>query len=190
MRYFLGFLIILGLIILGVILFIRLLFGGGGGETPAPTTAALTSYARTSTVMQLVIQGPIVADQDYRQIQIDVGNTGNEIRMITGFQGNVANRQTFSSNADAYANFLRAIDLLGYTNGDKSEALADERGYCPQGNRFVFSITDGSETKQRFWSTSCDQREGSFQGDADTITDLFKAQIPGYDELTSEFRVE
>lgn len=183
MRYFIGFLIILGLIILGIILFIRLLFGGS--EPQPKDTEALTSYARTSTIMQLEIGGPITADQDFRRVQIDVGTNGNEIRIYKGYQNEVIRRENFYGSAESYANFLRAIDLLGYTNGDASEELADERGYCPDGQRYVFSIIDGSETKQRFWSTSCG-KQGSFKGSDGAITELFENQIPGYSEITDD----
>jgi len=183
MRYFIGFLIVVGLIILGIILFIRLLFGGG--EQPQlKDTEALTAYARTSTVMQLEIAGKINADQDHRRIQIDVGDSGNEIRILKGYGNEVIRRENFHSTSEAYANFLRAIDLLGYTRGNTDESMADERGYCPSGRRYVFSIVDGAETKQRFWSTSCG-REGSFQGETNNIIQLFEAHIPGYNEITN-----
>lgn len=182
MRYFIGFLIILGLIILGIILFIRLLFGGND-QPQMKDTEALTSYASTRTIMQMEIAGPITADQDHQRVQIDVGTGGNEIRIYKGYQTEVLRRENFHSNPDAYANFLRAIDLLGYTNGDTAENMADERGFCPGGERYVFSIADGAETKQRFWATSCG-KEGSFKGQSDMIVELFQAQIPGYSDLT------
>lgn len=184
MRYFIGFLIILGLIILGIILFIRLLFGGGG-QPEVSNTEALTSYAQTSTVMQLEISGPINANQDHRRVQIDVGTGGNEIRIYKGYQTELLRRENFHSNPDAYASFLRAIDLLGYTSGDTAENMADERGFCPTGERYVFSIVSGSETKQRFWSTSCGD-QGSFKGQTDMIIELFQAQIPGYEDIADD----
>lgn len=184
MRYFIGFLIILGLIILGIILFVRLLFGGGD-QAQVKDSEALTSYARTSTIMQLEIAGPITADQDFRRVQIDVGNSGNEIRIYKGYQTEVIRRENFHANSESYANFLRAIDLLGYTNGDAAEEMADERGYCPGGQRNVFAIVNGSETKQRFWSTSCGD-QGSFQGQSDMVIELFMAQIPGYSDIAED----
>lgn len=184
MRYFIGFLIILGLVILGIILFIRLLFGGPD-QADIPQAKSLTSYSSTATTMQLEISGPINVNQEHRRIQIEIGTSRNEIRIVRGFQNDVIRRESFNSNPDAYANFLRAIDLLGFTKGDGSESVADERGQCPTGQRFVFAITSGAETKQRFWSTSCGEG-GSFQGSSEEIIELFQAQIPGYNDITED----
>jgi hypothetical protein len=187
MRYFLGLLIGLGLIILFIILLVRLIFGGGG-EQQKPKTDLLT-YSDTNVVMRLLIDGPINADQDHRRIQIDVSDTMNELSLLTGYQGNVQKTQSFASNSSAYANFLRAIDLQGYTQGKDSKDLTDERGFCPGGNRYIFEIVDGANIKQRYWSTSCGGTK-SFDGQVPVILNLFKAQIPGYTQQVAGFGLE
>lgn len=178
MRYIVGLLIAVGLGILGIILLFRFIFGGG--STVPPKTQLLT-YANTNVVMRLTIDGPINVDQDHRRIQIDVGSGNNEVRFMTGYQGNIVKAQTFDSNPTAYSNFLRAIDLQGFTKGDDSKGLADERGYCPTGYRYIYEIVDGSTTKQRYWTTSCNQVK-SFQGNSGVINTLFKAQVADYEQ--------
>ena len=183
MRYFLGFLIVLGLIILAIILLLRLIFGGGGEDTQTPK-ANLIDYARTSKVMRLTIDGPINYHGEHQRVRIDVGTDENQVVLIQGYQSDVIERRSFSNNPEAYANFLRALDLAGYTLGDDDESLADERGFCPEGNRYVFEIVDGSETEQRYWDTSCGGTR-TFNGETGLIRSLFTEQIPNYDEIIS-----
>ena len=189
MRYFLGFLIFIGLIILAIIFLIRLIFGGGG--QPVEPKTELLEYARTAKVMRLTIDGPITADETHRRIQFQISQNMNELMLIQGYQNDPArmNHQEVASNPESYANFLRAIDLQGYTLGKDNPKLADERGYCPQGNRYIFEIIDGSETLQRYWDTSCHDAS-TFEGQTAVILQLFKTQFPKYFETTSNFGLQ
>lgn len=187
MRYFITFLIGIGLVVLIIILLIRAIFGGGGG-VPEEERAELTSYANSNVIMRMTIDGPVNSEEIHRQIRIDVSQFSSELRTITGYEGRVDSTARFDSNPTAYANFLRALDLLGYTQGDDKEEVADERGYCPAGRRYVFEILDGSEQIQRYWTTSCDHKL-SFKGDADGVINLFRAQIPEYNQRISDSAV-
>lgn len=184
MRYIVSFLIAIGLIILFVILLLRAIFGGGS-ESPAERHINLADYENTGVIMRLMTEGPINADELHRQVYIEVGRDSNEIQIVHGYQGNVIRQERVNSNSSAYGSFLRAIDLLGYTNGNPSKALADYRGHCPFGNRYIFQIVDGDDVKQQFWSTSCGN-EGSFRGQTDEIVQLFQAQIPLYSDITQD----
>lgn len=185
MRYFLTFLIGVGLVVLLIILLIRAIFGGGA---PVEEKPELVSYAYTNTVMRLTISGPIVADAEHREIRIDISQYSNDVRTITGYEGRVDYSNTTVSNPNAYASFLRGLDLLGYTRGSDKEETADERGYCPFGRRYVFEIIDGADTIQRYWATSCGDTI-NFKGDYGQIVRLFQAQIPEYNEKTRETRL-
>ncbi len=183
MRYIVSFLIAIGLIILFIILLLKIIFGGNNNSPESKVN--LADYAHTNVIMRMVAQGPITANQDHHQVYIEVGKDDNEIQLVRGYQGEVTHEEQFDSNSSSYGNFLRAIDLLGYTNGDTSEERADYRGHCPFGNRYIFQIIDGTKVKQQFWATSCGDREGTFRGQTEDIIQLFQAQIPGYSELTT-----
>lgn len=185
MRYIVAFLIAIGLIILFVIILLRAIFGGGG-EAPQERRINLADYENTNVVMRMVIDGPVTANEAHRQVHIEVGRDNNKIQIVRGYQGEVTRQEQFNSNSSAYGNFLRALDLSGYTNGNRSRALEDYRGHCPFGSRYVFQIMDGNEIKQQFWSTSCGNNEGSFRGQTDQVVQLFQAQIPTYEDLTNE----
>jgi len=176
MKYFLAFLASIGLIILVFLLILRG-FSGNGGTKPTP----LINYARTGTIVQLMIDGETNADQEHRAIRITVSRSESRIEILNGYEYTLAESKSFVSNEEAYANFLRAIELLGYTKGIDDPKRADERGYCAAGQRQIFSITRGSKDVQRYWTTTCGG--GTFKGNKAKIIQLFRHQIPEYSKL-------
>ncbi len=184
MRYIVGFLIVVGLVVIFAIILFRVFFGGSG-ETPIENQVNLADYERTGVIMRMVIDGPVTSNEEHRQVHIQVGQGNNTMQIIKGYQGEVIQREETASNSTAYGNFLRAADLLGYTNGSILPALEDYRGHCPFGVRYVFQIVDGDDVKQQYWATSCGET-GSFGGQTDQVVQLFQAQIPNYNDITSE----
>lgn len=178
MRYFLGFLAAVALLVVVFILIVR----GFGGRGPN-VQADLTDYAKTQTVMRLIVEGPVNADESHRSVSVIVGRSSNTINLVQGYEGRVIKTQTYQSNEDAYATFLRALQLNGYTKGNTDPARADSRGVCPTGKVYTFEIITGSATVQRFWTTSCGG--GTFKGNHALIRKLFKAQIPDYTKITA-----
>ncbi len=181
MKYFLAFLGIVALVVLVFILIVRGLTGGHK-DAKAPLVT-LSDYANTSTVMRLTVDGPIVADQDHRAVRVTVSRDQNMIEIISGYNGSVIQQQTFSNNQAAYTSFLKALQLMGYTKGNTTAALADERGYCATGDRFIYEIQTNGNSIQRFWYTSCGQ--GTFKGSNAAVRQLFRAQIPGYAKIAA-----
>lgn len=178
MRYFLGFLAAVALVIVVFILIIR---GFGGRERSLQTD--MVDYAKTETVMRMTVQGKVNADQDHRSTTVTIGRSSNTINLIQGYEGHVLQTKTYESNENAYATFLRALQLQGYEKGIDDPARQDSRGVCPTGKVYTFEIITGSATVQRFWTTSCGG--GTFRGNASVIRQLFRAQIPDYSEVTA-----
>ncbi|HSX32689.1 MAG TPA: hypothetical protein VLF43_05490 [Candidatus Saccharimonadales bacterium] len=150
MKYFLGFLVALGLIILVVILIIRALGGGGGNETVAPK-AVLSDYANTATVTRLSIDSRVNGEEDHFTVRITVGRDERTIETVSGYDGDVTATKTLDNDQEAYTVFLRALQFQGYTNGDTDKAKADERGLCPTSKRYIYEIiSPGGSSIQRF----------------------------------------
>src|SRR5689334_15771161 len=102
MRYILGILGTAGLIILILVLLLR----GGGSGAPAPKALKLADYVSGDSAAHLVIDGPIVADQNHQAIQIDVDANQVTFRLVNGYEGEVVDQQTYANNQDSYTNFL------------------------------------------------------------------------------------
>lgn len=178
MRYILGFLIGIGLIILLFVMIFR------GGSAPAPTQKPLVDYAVTNKTVQWTDDYPVNLDQNHNRVKIVIGQDQVTLTVEQGYQGTVLRSQSYANNPTAYANFLRSLQLAGYSAGKTDPKLQDERGYCSQGHRYIFEVKDNQQTIQRLWSTSCGNI-GTFQGKTSSVMRLFQRQVPDYGKLTS-----
>lgn len=181
MRYFLAFLVTLGLIFVVIIL----LFQGGGEPKTPLTVKTLDSYATTDAEVQMTIAGPINANQEHRQVRVNVGRNDVTFEQINGYDGGVVNMQSYANTENAYANFLMALQHAGFTKGDPDPKARDERGFCPLGNRYIFQIRQDNRDIQRYWATSCGNPK-TYQGALSLTITLFKAQVPDYGDLTQD----
>jgi hypothetical protein len=179
MRYFTFFMVAIGLIVLVLVIIIKSITGG-----PSKPSIDLNSYAGTSAVAQLIIDGPINADQTHQQIQVTVGNTNTYFAILNGYQGQVSTSKTFENNQAAFSVFLHALNLVGFTKGNTDPKVSDDRGFCPDGERYEFELSQGSDTIEHFWATSCGG-QGTYGGGVQQTLDLFQNQVPGYPDLTA-----
>lgn len=184
MRYLFGFFITVGLIILLIVLLVT-----GGNKSKVPNTSkTLASYANSTAVVRLTIDGPINSVQDHRASRITVGRDNTTYEQLQGYDGNVTLLQTYPNTPTSYGTFLRAIALAGFTKGDTASALKNDRGYCPLGSRFIFELEDNGQQLERFWSTSCSGAK-SFLGNANLIVNLFKRQVPDFNKMNDQSSV-
>lgn len=183
MRYFLVFLITIGLIILVFVIILKS-FSSAPSKPPTP----LVDYANTNTVVEMTIDGPVTADQSHNAVQMIVGQSNSEINIIQGYQNDVINTQSYSNNSAAYGVFLRSLDLAGYSKGKNDPNLADYRGYCPTGDVYIYQILIGTNTIEQYWSTSCGG-QGTFKGDDSLVQNLFEVQFPDYGDITDSVNI-
>ncbi len=179
MRYFIGFLITIGLIILLIVL----LFGGGNSSKTPTTHKSLPDYASTDAITRLTIDGPINAAQNHNQIQISVGRDAVVYKALKGYNGDVVDQHTFINTENAYDNFLHALAVAGFTEGNNDPALQNEQGYCPTGDRYIFQLTQNGTDIERYWSTNCGGVH-TYGGSTNLTLQLFEAQVPNFDDLT------
>jgi hypothetical protein len=184
MRYFLAFLVTLGLILS---LFFLLFHGGSKPKVPL-TTRTLGSYASTDAEAVLTIDGPVNANQDHQAVRITVGHDDVTFEQIQGYQNTVVNSQNYANNQDAYVNFLLALAHAGFTRGDANPNHGDERGYCALGDRYIFELKQDNKDIERYWATSCGSPK-TYNGSVNLTLALFQAQVPKYSDLTQNIRL-
>lgn len=183
MRYIIGFLVTVGLLILLIVLLVT-------HHGPSQTVTPLGNYATTSTVVRETIDGPVNAPQDHRQIQITVGRDNTTFDLIQGYDKTSLNTQVYPMTQAAYSAFLYSLQYAGYQKGNSDPKLKDERGYCPLGDRYVFEIIQDGQSIQRYWTTSCGGGAPStFKGDFGMVVQLFQNQVPNYNSLTENVRL-
>ena len=183
MRYIVGLLLGIGLIVLTIILIFKA-FSGGSSTAPKAPRIDLNSYANTQAVMRYTIDGAVVSNQQHERVRITVSSDRVLFEEIQGYQGQLKQSKTYPNNPDAYATFLHALTLVSYAQGNPS-TVKDERGYCPAGRRFIYEGLSGGDNIFRWWSDSCTSKEGNFLGNANTTQLLFIRQVPDYSLLTS-----
>jgi hypothetical protein len=175
-RYFIGFMITIGLIIL----LIFMLFRGGGNQQNVPKTSKpLASYATTDAQTIFTTEGIVNSNQEHGQIRIIVDRDTATYQEIRGYDGNVVDQHTYPNTQSAYTVFLLALNHNGFTQGNSSKDLADERGICALGNRYVFELRQGTSTIQRYWATTCSGTK-TYNGNLSATIQLFQNQIPDY----------
>jgi hypothetical protein len=167
----------IGIVVVFIILMVRLFTHSGGG--PITPTTNLGQYSDTAATATLLIDAPTKIDQEHRQIRITVSATQNQIELIQGYQGTVVQQQTYANNSAAFGAFLQSLKLVNFTKGDNDSSKSDFRGYCPSGDRYVYTFNDGYKDLFSYWSTSCGQ--GTFAGNRAVVRQLFERQIPDAD---------
>ena len=184
-RYFFGFLVAIGLIILVIFLLVQ---GGGTSTKKVPNTPkALTSFYNTDTVVRLTVDGPVTAPENHRKVEVTVGRDQATYQLFEGYDGAITTSQSFANTQNSYDVFLHALSHAGFTQGNTDKALVNSAGFCPAGRVYTFEVIEGSKDLQNFWATSCGNPK-TYGGSLSTTLALFRAQIPQYDALTRDIR--
>lgn len=177
MRYIVTIIVIFFIVVLGVLIF-------GRGPKKAPQVPkALADYATTSVEVRLTTSGIINGDDAHREVVITVGRTERVAQVVQGYQGNVIKTQTFENNDTAYAAFLSALDIAGFSK-QKPSKFKTEAGQCALGQRYVYEIINNGDDNLRTWSTSCGG-SATFAGNPALVRQLFQNQITDYTQFTS-----
>lgn len=180
LRTVIAALVTIGVIVLLFVLIVKGFSGGG----PAKPLIDITKYQDESATATILIDGPTNLDQDHRQLRISVSGTQNTVDLIQGYQGSVIDTHSYPNNTAAFGVFLQSLKLMNFAKGDKTPS--DYRGYCPAGQRYVYTFNDGTKDLFKYWSTSCGQ--GTFGGNRAGVRQLFERQIPetDLDKLASD----
>lgn len=202
MRYFVGFLISLGL----VIILVLTLFRGGNeqAQQPKPEQSQaqqqeqsespkqdqksapkdLADYARTQSETIMILGGPIVASENYREVRIIVRPENVVFQIVKGYNNQVIDQRVFANNTEAYANFLSALQTAGF-NQTKDQGLQGVAGSCPLRQRYIFIINENNVPVREFWASNC-AKTGNYQGRLNMTVDLFQSQVPNYNDLVDD----
>jgi hypothetical protein len=186
LRTILTVLVGLGVVVLIIIVLIKAISGFTGGSGTSATQVNVGKYSDSAASASFLVDDAINNDQDHRQLKITVSGTQIEADVIQGYQGTVIDSRTYPNNSVAFDSFLQSLKLLNFAKGSTSSKLGNYTGYCPTGERYIYTFNDGSKDLFSFWSTSCGQ--GTFGGNAAGVRDLFEQQIlaSDFDTLTND----
>ena len=163
----------IGIVVLIIVLIVKLM----GGNSPQPdTTLDVSKYANSAATATLLIDSPTNLNQEHHQVKITVSQTLNTLDIMQGYQGSVTDSRTYENNSTAFGAFLQSLKLMGFAKGNNDKTLADYRGYCPNGDRYVLTFNDGQTDKFTYWTTSC-SHQGTYKGNRGGTLELFRRQI-------------
>lgn len=180
MRYFIGYIVTIGLLI---VLILFLVSSGGSGKK-GPTPELLNSYASTDAEVRLVIDGPINSPQQHQSIRITVSAFEATYEQLQGYDGDVTKTLTFDNTENSYYAFLSALMQAGYTRGANITGFPTSTGLCPTGDRYNFALIQNGQEIQNYWATSCGGM-ASYKGSVPLTLQLFQAQIPNYNQASA-----
>ncbi len=186
MRYFLGLVALLAFIVLVVVVVTH---HGSKNNVPARKNPVAADYVDKNSMVRLTTDGEINAEELHRSTAITVTPDSRSLIIYKGYNQEVLNQYNYSNEKAAYASFLKAISLLGYTSERKNAKPAEEVGVCPLGSRYIYELESDNKNISRLWSTTCTKSQGTFAGSAATTITLFQAQIPDYSKLTSNVQL-
>lgn len=186
---------LLAAFVIATIIFLIVRIAGSNDSTPVDESTAepatesvltLREYAdRPSSSVQFIIDGKINAIEDHRQLRFTISQSRRVAEILSGYNGDVLERQTRSNTRESYTALLSALDRLGFDEvGESRYSEAD--GLCSYGRRMYYRIREGAATLQELWSTSCTRIDGTMAGESARITDTFFEQFPDFREFTKD----
>lgn len=179
LKYVLG---AIGTILLLVLVFVFVINRNDDqNPTNAPKVLKLVDYAEKDSVVTLQTDGKLVGEEDRRSVRVSVSANERRFEVLSGYNGQVINTQSFPNTQAAYQAFLSGLSGLGFMSSKKT-GITDPQSICANGQHYYYALSEGSTKKSDLWSVSCD-KSGTFSGSGKTIRDLFQRQIPEYNQL-------
>ncbi len=180
MKYFLG---VLGVILLIIFVIVLALRGGDDTSTPAPDVKALTEYsAEPQSQVTMTTGGAINAEENHRIVSVQVTASNRSVAITEGYNGKVISEETFPNTTDAFSAFLAGLEQVGFSKVRSSKL--DFTSVCPTGKRYSYVLNSNSEDVVNSWSATCER--GTYGGQVTNTQNLFQAQIPNYSDIVND----
>lgn len=162
--------------------------GGNSGTVKSARHTKITEYSDDpAATISWTVQGRLVGEDQRRAIRISVSSSQRRIEILEGYDERVARSQDYPNTSAAFAAFARSLDNANFGK-ERTVKQPDERGICPQGNKYIYRLTKAGTEIMRTWSDTCLSSNGPFGGgnpSASLIQQLFKSQISDYSKFTS-----
>lgn len=178
-------LIIIALVIAAIVSIGRAIFNIGPSNDQAQTDTATAALLNTdsSRSVQMVVRGPIVANENFQSYSIKVSPNERVMNVYTGYLETLTKDKTLENNHDAYVQFVYALNKADMTKIRGDVADDDIRGICATGYVYEFSVQNEGEAVQTLWTSTCSGSKGTLRANKDQLSNLFMNQIPGSADL-------
>jgi len=182
------FLLGIGLIVvlIGILLIIIL------NHTPATIKQQkpMAAYANNPTVqVAMLVDGPVNAVSLHNQVLVVISNSQTTFKIFQGYNDHTIQEKTYPMTDAAFHVFLRSLEYANFNQGKTTPGLSQASGYCPTGDRFIFTYDRNGRQIERFWSTSCGGDPHTFDGNLGLTEQLFVNQVPNYSNMISNLNL-
>lgn len=135
----------------------------------------------TTRAVQLTVRGPIVAEENFRSYQITVSPATRNITTYRGYLESADKSKQLDNNAEAYEQFVHALDKANMMKGVASEddASDDLRGICATGYIYDYAVLEDGDVVKHLWTSTCDGSKGTLRASTTQLNNLFLSQVPG-----------
>jgi len=151
----------------------------------AVIASSFNGSANTSTV-DFLNEGVTNSDTNHRSIKISVSASSVVLNVYQGYNYKTLSTQSFPSNEASYQEFLHALYNLGFISERMHPVVRSVAGQCPFGQKFTYSSNGISHVPTSLWTTTCPGAGvGTFAGKTQSVNNLFRNQVPGYETLVN-----
>jgi hypothetical protein len=165
-------------------------FSGSDASKKATQSEASNESALLKTTsdrgVKLTVRGPIVADENFLSYTIAASPSNRTMWVYNGYLDSVRDQRDYANNAQAYAQFVHALDKANMMKGKAAsgDVNQDLRGICATGYVYEYAVTLNGRVNQQLWTSTCDGSKGTLDASASQLNNLFQKQIPDYSDLT------
>ena len=160
----------------------RVVFFSGTASTPELVDTSRESLLNTAAghSVSMTIRGPIVADEEFHSVKIDISASTRQIETYKGYLDAVVDKTTLSNNVAAYEQFVYALDKANMMKGQEPETEAenDLRGICASGYVYEYTVLSSGNDVKTLWTSTCGGSKGTLEASREQLTSLFLDQIP------------
>lgn len=166
----------------------RLLFAGDGSsdgsDAPVNNGKAALTQATADRSVRMSVRGPIVANENFHTYTISVSPDSRSMTTYVGYTGEQVDTAPLSNNLQAYTQFVNALARANMMEGTPLTGDANNTdGVCATGSLYVFEVLQATNVVQSLWTSTCAGSPGSLKANLPQLQNLFRAQIPTYQQL-------
>ena len=125
--------------------------------------------------------GSVTAPENQNSVTIAVSNSSRTITVYSSYGAVVVNSKTYSNSQASFDAFSSALTGAGFTNTRSTDI--NYATFCTLGIRYSYQVVSDNNMKLDTWNSSCNPKNGSFAGNTSQVQQLFKLQIPDYNQI-------
>lgn len=155
------------------------------------TQIELNELKNTGSKLKFTIKGPIVADEDYREIVFEISQGTRSVKFFKGYNLVLEKEKKLPNNYSAYEALAGALYSSGFMTERANVKNKKYENQCSSGKVYNAELLDSdNKVKKSLWITSCNSKSGTLLASPTTILNLFKKQFPDYNTFSSGISID